>query len=140
MKITLDELRTLIDEPYLSRGNQYFMEGLVELLSITSTQVKASAMGTRLYKVALMREGNFLKGTCSCPAFEDFGPCKHMAATGFAVMQQAHYTPSRQYTTRAAHCQSIERTLLKQTKQELVALILDLANDYPEIIEMLDEE
>ncbi|WP_368666738.1 SWIM zinc finger family protein [Wolbachia endosymbiont of Mansonella ozzardi] len=33
-----------------------------------------------------MVHGTFLSGKCSCPAFVYFGPCKHTAAIGFALV------------------------------------------------------
>jgi len=142
MKITQEELHSLIKEPYLTRGKAYFRDGLVDLISIKPHQVKAHAVGTRVYKVILERRDDKIDGDCSCPAFEDFGPCKHMAATGFALLQydDGGYEPSDEYFNRTEFFNTIERSLAKQTKEELISFILRWINDYPEIMEFLEEE
>lgn len=142
MEITHDELKSLIEEPYLSRGKAYFQEGLVDLIIIKPAQVKARAVGTRAYTVKLIRKGERIDGECSCPAFEDFGPCKHMAATGFALIHhyQQGYEPSDEYFERMEFFTAIERALSKMKKEELISLILRLTNEYPEIMELLEEE
>lgn len=143
MKITTSDLTNLIDEPYLSRGQEYFQGGLVELISIGAGEVKAKAVGSRVYRVTLTNKRSRLEGQCSCPAFEDFGPCKHMAAVGFAVIasQSEGYSPSsvcREYIEQQA---SFEEVLLKKTKNDLVSIILRLSDYYPEVIEeVMDEE
>lgn len=142
MKMTRDELHSFVEEPYLTRGKAYFKDGLIDLISIKPHQIKAHAVGTRVYKVTLNRRDGKINGNCSCPAFEDFGPCKHIAATGFALIQyyEGGYKPSEKYFDRVEYFNEIERSLLKQTKEKLISLILNLANDYPEIMEMLEEE
>jgi hypothetical protein len=142
MKITREELYSLIYEPYLSRGEAYYKEGLVELISIKPQQVDARAAGTRVYKVSLKRKGYEINGHCTCPAFEDFGPCKHMAAVGFALIKHSEgtYKPSDEYFDRTKFFNEIERSLSKQTKEALISFILRLITDYPEIMEMLEEE
>jgi len=77
------------------------------------------------------------------PAFEDFGPCKHIAAVGFALLQQeagGGYEPSGYYFTRVDEYKAAERVLSKFTKQELIAFILQLANDDQEILERIGDE
>ncbi|MDM8335232.1 SWIM zinc finger family protein [Wolbachia pipientis] len=42
--------------------------------------------GAYVYRITLRCNGPLLSGGCSCPAFVYYGPCKHMAATGFALI------------------------------------------------------
>lgn len=104
MKITLEELYSFIDTPFLSRGMVYFKEGLIELISIEPHQITAWVMGSRAYKVSLKRIGQKIEGCCTCPAFEDVNTCKHLASTGFAVIKHyvGEYAPSDAYFSKAA--------------------------------------
>jgi len=143
MQITISDLKNLIDEPYLSRGREYFQGGLVDLVSIKIDEVKAKAVGSRVYRVTLTNKRSYLEGQCSCPAFEDFGPCKHMAAVGFAVItsQSGGYRPSSVCREHIEQQANVEEVLLKKTKSDLVSIILRLSDYYPEIIEeVMDEE
>lgn len=142
MNLTKIELQALVDEPYFSRGEAYFKDGLVDLISIKQNHVRALATGTSIYKVSFKRKGNLIEGYCTCPAFEDFGPCKHIAATGFALIKchESGYEPSDEYFERAEFFNAIERALSKQTKEDLIAFILRLTNDYPEIMEMIEQD
>lgn len=141
MHITFHDLKTLTEEPYFSRGRSYYQEGNVKLISVLSNQVKARVIGTRLYQVVLSRKGSHLVGTCNCPAVEDFGPCKHIAATGFALL--AHLAgeaiPGQGYDKKAGPFEAVEKFLSSRTKQELVTLIFQLASDFPEVMWALEE-
>ena len=86
MNITQEELRALTNQACFERGRDYFKDGLVELISIRAHQVTAYVIATRAYIVSLNRIGQTIKGYCNCPAFEEFGTCKHLAATGFALI------------------------------------------------------
>ncbi|MDD9331120.1 MAG: SWIM zinc finger family protein [Wolbachia sp.] len=74
-------------------------------------------------------------GKCSCPAFENFGPCEHVVTTAFSLIQH-----SRQGCLSSDECSNcideqdrFERLLLKKTKQELVVIILHFSSYYPKI-------
>ncbi len=96
MHLTDTHISALIEERYRQRGREYFLQGMVEITTVTETRVTAKCAGTRLYKTMLELKNGTLSGECSCPAFEDFGPCKHMAAACYAVMAEnkAGYAPS----------------------------------------------
>ena len=55
MNLTLAELQGLTSERYLSRGKNYFKEGLVELLLVDYHQVDAKVIGTGFYSVTLQK-------------------------------------------------------------------------------------
>ncbi|AAW70839.1 Predicted protein [Wolbachia endosymbiont strain TRS of Brugia malayi] len=59
---------------------------MVHIVSVSNFDVKLKVVGSGVYKVTLRHDGNSLDGECFCPAF-DFGPCKHIAATDFALIQ-----------------------------------------------------
>ena len=45
----------------------------------------AQVAGTEDYRTELTGRGEDFDGECSCPAFEDWGFCKHMVATALAA-------------------------------------------------------
>jgi uncharacterized Zn finger protein len=133
-KLSLTHIAHLVSEPYLSRGKKYFKDGSISLLSVKDNHVKAKALGTSFYSITLTLIQDQLDGTCSCPAFSEFGPCKHLAATGFAVMAYAvgRYKESEESKERMHEQVQFERMLSKKTKAELIELILYLAQEYPD--------
>ena len=143
-KFTLSkqELSELIEEPYLSRGEDYFLSGSVELLTISSSLVESRALGTRSYRVVLKRSAGKLDGECTCPAFLDFGPCKHMAATGFALMEHNinGYIPSETFLEEIQVYDRVEKSLQEKSKEELIHLIMEIIGDDVEWLYQLDEE
>jgi hypothetical protein len=62
------------------RGEAYHREGRVEILAIEPRRVLARVTGTEDYRVNLLGQGETIKGECDCPAFDDYGFCKHMVA------------------------------------------------------------
>ena len=111
MKIRLEDVRKLVQEPYLSRGKEYFLDGLVKLMSVQSNAVKARIAGTRVYTVSLTLKSTTIGGGCSCPAFTDFGPCKHMAATCFAVLNGSYKSANEDASYRFAEHENLEKYL-----------------------------
>ncbi len=83
-----------------------------------------------------------LSGACTCPAVEDFGPCKHMAATALAVQATATggYAPSESFQSRKSQASRIERQLLRMSKAELVALIIEMVPDEEALAYWLSDE
>ncbi len=102
MHLTLTALKNLIDDIYIKRGKDYFQDGSVAILDRSKDRVSARILGSRKYRTSLWWEGSELDGECSCPAYEDFGPCKHMAALGFAVMAETSSPSSSSKPTPVA--------------------------------------
>ena len=72
-----------------ARGEAYHCDGRVELLAVEPGRVLAEVSGSEDYRVGLVRKGETFGGECTCPAFEDFGFCKHMVATALAANESA---------------------------------------------------
>ena len=145
MKITRAQLEELIDDDtYFSRGQSYFEDGAVSLISIENDKVKAESLGSRLYEINLYfdKKSGLLDGNCSCPAFEDYGPCKHMVATGLALIANNNggYNPNEEFEDRRNELTRLRNSLMKKSRKELVDIILKIADDDPEIYYMLDDE
>ena len=75
------------DERARRRGVDYFCGGFATIEHSRPGFVEASVCGTSTYTVLLSwadESGGpgvpWIEGSCSCPAFEQFGPCKHLWA------------------------------------------------------------
>lgn len=136
MNINQVLLQQLVSEPYFSRGKEYFKLGQIKLTRITPDVVNAYAVGSCVYSVILIHKNMQLNGRCSCPSFRDFGPCKHMAATGLAVIEhlRSGYKTSQDSSDMIDEFANFEKQVKSKTKQELVEYIFMLAQDYPDIM------
>ena len=68
------------------RGLDYFRSKAVTVLSSGPDEAEATVSGSEPYHVRLVREAQKLRGSCSCPYFEDRREiCKHVWATLLAV-------------------------------------------------------
>ena len=68
------------------RGKEYFEDDCVEILSLEPKRVIAQVAGTEDYRTVVTVDGKEeYGGECSCPAFGDFGFCKHMVAAALAA-------------------------------------------------------
>jgi uncharacterized Zn finger protein len=58
------------------------------------------------------RDKHTIQGRCSCPAYADFGPCKHIAATGFAAIahdETEGYHPNETLVETLEEASELER-------------------------------
>jgi uncharacterized Zn finger protein len=140
MKLTEAQLRRHVDERYVDRGREYAERGLVVLDKVTDMNVRASCTGSRVYAVELsLRNGRF-EGKCTCPAFDDFGPCKHIAATAFAAIaaQTGTYQPNLDAQERNEELKKVRKQLMELDKSELVDLVMNTL-DEDELYYWLDQ-
>ncbi len=84
-RFDVDALLELAGAKVFARGEDYFGDGLVQILAIEPSRVLALVAGTEDYTVVLTGRGGAIDGECTCPAFEDWGFCKHMVAAALAV-------------------------------------------------------
>ena len=85
VRFDIARLRELAGAKSFARGQEYYQDGCVEILSLGSKKVVAEVSGTEDYRTVLTGRGKAIGGDCSCPAFGDQGFCKHMVATALAV-------------------------------------------------------
>jgi hypothetical protein len=78
-------LRARAGAKVFARGEEYHREGQVELLSVERDRVLAQVAGSEDYRTVLEGRGKDIGGECSCPAYGDWGFCKHMVATALAA-------------------------------------------------------
>ncbi len=80
-----DTLRQRAGDRVFARGEAYYENDHVRILVIEPTRVLAHVSGSEDYRTELIGRGRNLGGQCSCPAYEDWGFCKHMVAVGLAA-------------------------------------------------------
>jgi uncharacterized Zn finger protein len=84
-RFDVDALKELAGGKVFARGQAYHRDGQVEILAIKPGRVLAQVAGTEDYRTELRGNGGNLDGECSCPAWEDWGFCKHMVAVALAA-------------------------------------------------------
>ena len=142
--LTEQSLRDYIDhETYLQRGRAYFAAGDVVLDQMTDHTIKARVVGTQVYRTTLALDRHHqLSGQCTCPAFRDYGPCKHLAAVGLAALalNEGGYEPSEDCQERIRQQDTLRRALSSLDKEDLIALILQhLGDDEEFYLEVCEE-
>jgi hypothetical protein len=117
-----------------ARGEAYNRDGRVEMLAIEPRRVLAQVAGTEDYRVNLLGKGETIKGECSCPAFDDYGFCKHMVATALAANEIDHGPESE----GAGALARIRAHLAAKPAEALVAMIVELAERDPALFRKLE--
>jgi hypothetical protein len=126
-----DELRLQAGDRSFERGLAYFRDGAVHLIRVDNKTVLATVSGGEDYGVRLTGGGRSgIGGSCTCPAFEDRGFCKHMVAAALAAnAARAEGAPDP--------IEPIRAHLAAQPPEALVALVLDLALNDPALLRRL---
>jgi uncharacterized Zn finger protein len=127
MKLTESDLESLIDEPFLERGHRYFRDGVVEVLESGESSASGSVSGSKDYRVTLHLNKGDLSGHCTCPAYADIGPCKHMAALGYALIAGEETDASSPRKGRRTVLECIGEYLEVQPAETLRTLLLQEA-------------
>ena len=117
-----------------ARGEAYHREGRVEILAIEARRVLAQVEGTEDYRVNLLGKGETIGGECDCPAFDDYGFCKHMVATALAANE---IDPGVEPVGVGALAR-IRAHLEDKPRGALVAMIVELAERDPALFRKLE--
>ena len=131
-RFDIDVLRELAGPKVFARGADYYRDGVVEILVIEPERVLAQVAGTEDYRTELTGHGEDFDGECSCPAFEDWGFCKHMVATALAANDLG---ADEVKSGALAH---IRDYLKAKEIDDLVELVVDLAVRDPALFRKLD--
>ncbi|MEX1023951.1 MAG: DEAD/DEAH box helicase [Planctomycetota bacterium] len=83
------EFASRFTAPVRARGFEAFERGEVTGLERRDGSVTAEVEGARRYLVELLLDEPDAVGSCTCPAFERLGPCKHMWAVAVAAADAA---------------------------------------------------
>jgi uncharacterized Zn finger protein len=132
-RFDVEVLRERAGAKVFARGEAYCASGQVEILVIEPRRVLAQVAGTEDYRVELTGQGQHFTGVCSCPAYGDWGFCKHLVAAGL-VANEARAGDADGYDAFARI-----RDHLKQTGVDaLVEMIVDMAEHDPGLFRKLD--
>ena len=115
------------------RGEEYYRDGHVRIIAVEPKRVLAQVSGTEDYRTEVTGRGKAIGGDCSCPAFEDWGFCKHMVAVALAA--------NAGDGTEAAETGAMERIrahLKAKGIDALVTMIADLAERDTVLFRKLD--
>ena len=127
-------LRALAGDKVFARGEEYHRDGQVEILSVERDRVLAQVMGSEDYRTVLAGSGKKIGGECSCPAYRDWGFCKHMVATTLAANAAGD-----DVKTEAPNALERIRVHLKQKGVDaLVDMVVDLAERDAALFRKLD--
>ncbi|QGM96398.1 acyltransferase [Methylocystis parvus] len=84
-RFCVDAVKEIAGKQVFERGEAYHRAGKVVLMSVDQSRVAAQVSGSEIYRTVVTGRGAAIGGECSCPAFEQFGFCKHMAAVALAA-------------------------------------------------------
>src|SRR5216683_7847295 len=122
-RFDVSALRKLAGGKVFERGKDYHADGQVEILSLEPDRVLAQVAGTDDYRTVLTGRGRKIGGECSCPAFEDWGFCKHMVAAALA----ANAAGSDAEIEGVGALARIRGHLKKKSVDALIEMIMSLA-------------
>ncbi len=133
LRFDVEALKARAGAAAFGRGEAYAREGRVRVLAIEPAGVLAMVEGMEDYKVVVTGRGGDIGGSCTCRAFEDWGFCKHMAATGLVANAAGdHASPDEHPLDR------IRAHLRAKGAEALVEMIVGLAEDDPALLRRLD--
>jgi uncharacterized Zn finger protein len=122
-RFDVEALREHAGTKVFARGEAYHRDGQVQILAHEPRRVLAEVAGSEDYRTMLTGRGAEFGGECSCPAFEDWGFCKHMVAVALAANAAGRDAEAKGADTLAR----IRQHLKNKGIDALVEMILDLA-------------
>jgi uncharacterized Zn finger protein len=135
-RFDVSTLRELAGEKVFARGTEYNKMGQVEIISIDRSRVLARVVGSEIYRSELRGEGRKFSGTCSCPAFSDWGFCKHLVATALA----ANDLGAEAVELASGRLPKIRDHLRSKGIEPLIEMIVKFAENDPDLLRSLELE
>ena len=127
-------LRDVAGEKVFARGVAYHEDGQVEIVTFDKARVLARVIGSEVYRCELVGAGDKFSGECSCPAFSDWGFCKHLVATALATNSLGSGA-LEQVSSRFA---KIREHLRARGVERLVEMVVGLAERDPLLLKELE--
>jgi uncharacterized Zn finger protein len=114
------------------RGQQYFKQGQVTVISTNDSKISANVSGTRIYQTSLWLKGRHLESSCTCEAFEDDGFCKHCVAVGLA------WLAGEMPTDNVGNVPKEVKDYVQQlSQQQLMDIVLQQASQNQQLLQQL---
>lgn len=138
MPITLATFRRNIDATILGRGQSYYDNGhVIGLDELDANRWQAEVAGTYPYTVTIhIAADDALSWACSCP-YVDGPVCKHVVATLYAIESALDPAAPRPRERRQTRTDQVREAISQLTYDQLVALLVELANGDRQIAHML---
>lgn len=127
-------LREVAGDKVFVRGAEYHQGKQVDIVSIEKTRVLAKVVGSEIYRTELNGAGSKFSGHCSCPAFSDWGFCKHLVATALA----ANDIEPGALEHAANRLPRIRDHLRSKSVGKLVDIIMELVEREPALLKDLE--
>lgn len=127
-------LQELAGERVFARGNDYHRDGNVRILALETGRVLAQVDGTETYRTEVTGRDRKIGGACTCPAYRDWGICKHMVATALAANASAGEGDDKGVGALAR----IREHLKTQSVQALVDMVIRQAERDPRLLAKLE--
>lgn len=137
LRFDVAALKNVAGEKAFARGEAYHRDGVVEILVLEPARVLAQVAGSEDYRSELTGRGKNFDGHCSCPAFEDWGFCKHLVATALTANAMDDATEPGGHGELGALAR-IGAYLKEMNADSLVTMILDIAERDPVLFRKLD--
>jgi hypothetical protein len=132
--MNLNNFQELIDDVILKRGRDYYKKGHVEKIEeIRANHYIAEVEGTEFYSVEIVIDDhkNIMETSCDCPY--DFGEyCKHQVAAFFALGDNVASENKRPKPIKEKKL-DLPTLLSNFSKEKLQRIIIDLAQEYPDM-------
>ncbi|MDT7013320.1 SWIM zinc finger family protein [Levilactobacillus namurensis] len=147
-----DDLVDLFEPQILDRGYGYYLDGAVQNLRQTATQITAEVRGSQRYDVMItLWNDSVMEMACDCPYAAQGKSCKHMAAVLMAAEAANDATPTSSPNQSAQAQQLVaqatpdqlreflsrtlasDRTLMTQFKKFMTSSTTSVAEEKAEI-------
>ncbi|MEM9776341.1 MAG: hypothetical protein AAF902_17325, partial [Chloroflexota bacterium] len=117
------DVRDEVSQAVYKRGTDYYRRRLVRLASVSDRQITLRVRGSELYTVDFYLNRGRLGFNCDCPAYRDWGTCKHIVAADLFVKNSsptvfANAIPSQEGTTNYADIIAKGRVTFGHTRQQ----------------------
>jgi uncharacterized Zn finger protein len=127
-------LRDIAGDKVFLRGVDYYNDNHVEIVSIDGERVLAKVIGSELYCSQMKGAGKKFGGACSCPAFLDWGFCKHLVATALAM----NGLSPEEFEQVAGRLTKIRNGLRNSGVDQLVEMIICIVEHKPWLLQALE--
>ena len=98
------DIRSMASDASFERGRRYYRQGRVTDLDVMWNNYMATVQGSRKYHVTVEvdEDGDVTDYECNCPAADLYdGPCKHVVATLFEIMERQYSHSAGSRTVRS---------------------------------------